>query len=352
MSDDGWQDFADGVRKAGETMAAATAALDAADRQDGQRALVRALNNLAGRLETDRDRPELVPFNGWRQKFFMDNPDYRYWITDLRDDRSYRIIGNVGQSVYQSVTVYSGTGIADAAAVARLDSASLGLDADGNFSITLSPSDFDGPGLTLPPGSSSVWVRYVHHGVDPADPGWCRIEALDADSAVAPPEPDLDRSLSRLGRTFAALPNVLEFAVAEDVAAPNAVRHWSAMAGGAAFTEPGIHYVRGAWQLGDDEALVLEGIPPACRHWNIVLYNRFLNSLDYRHRTVSHTGASVTLADGGYRFVLAARDPGMAGYDWLDTEGRNFGVFVMRFLHAAAPPELPAARRISLGELR
>ncbi|MGE2836277.1 DUF1214 domain-containing protein [Mycobacterium sp. SMC-4] len=351
MSDDSWQAFADGVRAAGEGMAEATADLDATDRADGQRALVCALNNLLGRLETNRDRPELVSFNGWRQKFFMDNPDYRYWITDIRDDRSYRIVGNVGESVYQSVTVYSGTSVADAAAVARLDRDGLGADAAGNFSITLSANDFDGLGLKLPAGSTSVWVRYVHQGTDPAEPGWCRIDSLDADSDVPGPR-NLDKALSRLGRTFAQLPKVLQFAVADDVAAPNAVRHWSAMAGGAAFTEPGIHYVRGAWELGDDEALILEGLPPACRHWNIVLYNRFLNSLDYRYRTVSRTGASVTLSDGGYRFSLAARDPGIAGYDWLDTEGRHFGVFVMRFLHAATPPELPVARRVSLGELR
>lgn len=349
MTDGGWQAFIDGLRTAGESMTAATAALDATDRADGQRALVRALNNLVGRLETDRDRPELVPFNGWRQKFFMDNPDYRYWITDIRDDRRYRIAGNVGASVYQSVTVYSGTGVADAAAVARLDSDSLGTDAAGNFAITLCADDFQGPGLRLPAGSASVWVRYVHQGPDPAEPGWCRIEVLDEDPGAAPSR-DLDKSLSRLGRTFSQLPKVFEFAVAEDAATPNTVRHWSAMAGGAAFTEPGIHYLRGAWRLGDDEALLIEGMPPACRHWNIVLYNRFLNSLDYRRRAVSRTDATAALTGGRYRFALASRDPGIDGYDWLDTEGRHFGVFVTRFLHAAAPPELPVARRIRLDE--
>ncbi|MGE2737869.1 DUF1214 domain-containing protein [Mycolicibacterium vaccae] len=350
MTDSGWQTFVDGLRAAGENMTSATAALDEVDRADGQRALVRAVNNLMGRLETDPDRPELVPFNGRRQKFFMDNPDYRYWITDIRDDRSYRITGNIGESVYQSVTVYSGTGVADAAAVARLDSDSMSVDDAGNFTITLSPRD---SGLRLPSGSSSVWVRYVHRGPDPGDPGWCRIEVVGDDPGPdVGASGDLERALKRVGRTVAALPQVLEFAVAEDVAAPNAARHWSAMAGGAAFTEPGIHYVRGAWSLGDDEALILEGLPPACRHWNIVLYNRFLNSLDHRHRTVSRTDASSTLTDGGYRFALAARDPGLAGYDWLDTEGRRFGVFVMRFLHADVPPELPVARRVRIGELR
>ncbi|OBB76798.1 DUF1214 domain-containing protein [Mycobacterium sp. 852014-52144_SCH5372336] len=342
MAGEGWRTLVDGMRTAGETLAEFTEGLDPSEQADGQRALTRALNNLLGRLEVDRDRPELVPFNGWREKFFMDNPDFRYWITDIRDNRTYRISGNVGDSVYQSITVYSGTGVADAAAVARLETGDLEIDSDGKFTATLAD---------LPPGSSSVWVRYAHHSSDPASPGWCHIEVLDADDT--PPSPtDLDRGLSRLGTVIANVTNVFELSTAADLKAPNGVRHWSAMAGGAAFTEPGIHYVRGAWQLADGEALVLEGSVPACRHWNIVLYNRFLNSLDHRHRTVTRTAASTTLTDGRFRFVLAAENPGVDGYDWLDTEGRPFGLFVLRFLHPVGEPELPTARRIRLEELR
>ncbi|KUI43123.1 hypothetical protein AU197_24145 [Mycobacterium sp. IS-1590] len=342
MAGDGWLALVDGMRVAGETLTESTKGLDPDEQADGQRALTRAVNNLLSRLEVDRDRPELVPFNGWRQKFFMDNPDFRYWITDIRDDRTYRISGNVGDSVYQSVTVYSGTGVADAAAVARVETGDLEIDSDGHFTATLAD---------LPPGSSSVWVRYAHLSSDPASPGWCHIDVLDAGDP--PPAPaDLNRALSRLGTVIANVPKVFEMSTAADVQAPNAVRHWSAMAGGAAFTEPGIHYVRGAWQLADGEALVLEGEVPACRHWNIVLYNRFLNSLDHRHRTVTRTAASTTLRDGRFRYVLAAEDPGVDGYDWLDTEGRPFGLFVLRFLRPDRDPELPAVRRIRLEELR
>lgn len=353
MTDDGWTALVDGMRAAGESLDAATAALDAAERADGRRALLRAVNNLLGRLEVDRDRPELMPFNGWREKFFMDNPDYRYWITDIRDDRSYRITGNIGQSVYQSITVYSGKGVGDAAAVARIDSDDLGVDADGDFGVTLATNDFGAaPGLTLPSGSTSLWVRYAHHGADPERPGWCRIETLDPPPAPAAVRTrTLDAGLSRIGAVIANVPQVFELSVAADAKEPNTVRRWSAMAGGAAFTEPGIDYLRGAWQLDEGEALLIEGVPPPCRHWNIVLYSRFLNSLDYGHRTVSRTGASSTLTDGRYRFVLAARDPGVRGYDWLDTEGRRFGLFVLRFLQPGAAPDLPQAQRIRLGDL-
>lgn len=337
----GWTRLIDGLRDAGQKLDELTAELDPRERADGYRALFRAMNNLTGRFESDTATPELIPFNGWRDKFFMDNPDYRYWITDIRDGRAYRIVGNVGESGYQSITLYSGT-VATAAAVARIDTDGLMIDDDGNFELA----------LDVPAGATSVWVRYIHDVVDPQRPGWCRIESLDPPAEAPTLDPaDLKRRLSQLGAFMAQIPTVYQFSVAEDLQAPNAVRRWSAMTGGAAFTEPGIDYVRGAWNLADGEALVIEGTVPPCRHWNIVLYSRFLNSLDYRHRVVCRTAATSTVTDGRFRFVLAERDPGVDGYDWLDTEGRAFGLFVMRFLQPVGEPELPSVRRVTVAEL-
>jgi hypothetical protein len=180
--------------------------------------------------------------------------------------------------------------------------------------------------------------------------GWCRIEPLDDPPPPPMADPDrLAKHLRRLGAVVAAVPQVVRGSTADDLAAPNAVRHWSEMTGGAAFTEPGIHYLRGAWALAPGEALVVEGPLPACRYWNVLLYSRVLNSLDHRHRTVSRTGATSTVVDGRYRFVLAAEDPGVG--DWLDTEGRPFGLLVMRFLHAEGEPELPTAEVVRLDDL-
>lgn len=340
-----WRAFVEGVRVAGEQLAAAPG-LDAVERADGFRALLRALNNQLGRFEVDRERPELVEFNGHRQKMFMDNPDFRYFVADIRDDRRYRIRGKRGGAVYLSVTVYASATRSETAAVARIDSDTIDFDPDGSFEVHLSPepdSD-DHNALGLPGGASAVWVRFFHDDVANDELGACRIEAC----APAPPEPPIDPSrlahrLRRLGSGMSVVPSVFEHAIREDLASPNEVRVWSEMVGGAAFTEPNIAYLRGSWSLGDDEMLVIEGAPPLCRYWNILLYSRFLNSLDFRSRRVSRTGATARLIDGRYRFVLAARDPGGPG-DWLDTEGRRVGLFVMRFLQPESPPPLPSVR--------
>jgi hypothetical protein len=333
----GCVDLAEGLLTASHRLAALTVKLDDIDREDGRQALSRALNNLLGRAEFDKDAPELVPFNGWGQKFFMDNPCYRYWITDIRGGADYRICGNIGDSVYQSITAYSGRGVADAVAELRIDRADLTVSATGDFDTV----------LTLPGAVTSLWVRYTHEVLTPPQPGWCRIERVGPHPGTPLHNPGHhDRELARVGGFIAHLPGLWEMATADDAKVPNSVRHWAAMAGGAAFTEPGVHYLRGSWQLEPGEALLIDGPAVACRNWNVVLYNRFLNSLDYRTRTVAHTSTTAPVSDGRYRFAIADRDPGIDGQHWLDTGGRRFGLFVLRFLQPESEPELPVVRRV------
>lgn len=348
-----WNDLVEGLRSAGERMAELTADLDPVEQADGYRALLRAFNNQLGRFEVDRERPELVPFNGWREKMFMDNPDYRYWVADIASGRSYRIVGTVGDAVHVSVTAYRSDGSLDAAATARIDSDSLHVDEAGRFEVIVAPErPMSGADwLPLPEDASVIWVRQFHNDVQHDELGWCTIEPVDDPGPSAPLDPErFARQLRRLGRGFGGVPELVDVAGRHDREHPNEVRHWREMTGGAAFTEPNIHYVRGSWELGSGEALVLEGDVPRCRTWNVLLYSRFLNSLDARSRTVSATAGSSRGSNGRYRVVISDRDPG-DGSDWLDTEGRSFGLFVFRFLQPVDEPALPTVRRCLISEL-
>ncbi len=339
-----WRAFVAGLGEAGERLARRTELLSPAERADGFRALLRALHNQLGRFEVDRERPELVPFNGGRQKFFMDNPDFLYWVADIRPDRRYRVHGTRGDAAFVSLTAYATSGITDSSAAARLDSDSLTFDGAGRFSVTLSAElPATGDWLQLPENASSVWVRQFYEDVRRDSLGTCAIEALDGGPPPAFIEPErFARHLAKLGPTMSRIAAVLGAAEQDERPRANQVRRWSEMQGGAAFTEPGIQYLRGAWELGPEQALVLEGDAVPCRYWNVLLYSRFLNSLDHRHRTVSLTGSRIPLRHGRYRLVLAARDPGVTG--WLDTEGRPFGLFVLRWLQPERTPPLPELR--------
>jgi hypothetical protein len=351
---DAWSALLEGLRSAGERLAADTEGLDDLERADGFRALVRALHNQLGRFEVERERPELVPFNGWRQKFFMDNPDFRYWVADIAADRRYRITGNRGAAAFMSITAYAGSGATEAGATGRLDSDAITFADDGGFEVLVGgerPAE-GGDWLPLPEGANALWVRQFHDDVRSDDLGRCEIEPVDPPPAPPPIDPGrFAHHLRRLGSTMAVVPTVFAAAAGADLADVNEIRHWSEMTGGAVYTEPGIHYLRGGWELGPGEALVLEGPVVPCRYWNVLLHSRFLNSLDHRHRSVSRTGATATIVDGRYRFVLAGEDPGAGAGDWLDTEGRPFGIVVLRWLHPEAPPALPTVRRCPLTEV-
>jgi hypothetical protein len=273
----------------------------------------------------------------------MDNPDFLYWVADIDPERRYRVRGNPGDAAYFSLTAYRSDDGA-AAAVERHGGDAIVREANGDYAVVVGGS---------PARASSVWVRHFHADVKRERVGWCAIEPLDAPRPPPVIEPErFAHQLKRLTKTIESLAPVFAASARADAKQPNTLRAWAEMTGGAVYTEPGIHYVRGGWQLGEGEALLIEGEAPRCRYWNILLYSRWLNSLDHRRRRVSATHATATLANGRYRFVLAAEDPGVAGADWLDTEGRPFGTVVMRFLQPASEPKLPTARRVRIAELR
>lgn len=352
-----WEALIDGMKRAEQSMIEQTRDLSDAERADGYRALVRALMNQLGRFEVDRASPELVPYNGWREKFFMDNPDFLYWVADIDDGHRYRIRGQVGDAKHTSITAYSAQGLADAKASARLDHDSLDLDAEGRFDVVAARERPEsGTWLPLPEGANSIWVRGFYEDVYEDRHGSVTIEPLDA--REPPPFIEAERfahRLNRLGRGMAGAAKGMAAAAAVDLARPNEVRVWEEMQGGAVFTEPEIFYQRGAWQLEAGQALVMDIQPVACRYWNAILYSRFLNSLDHRHRPVSLTGGRAKLReDGTVRIVLAATQPGVDAsgpINWLDTEGRPFGIFVLRWLKPDHPPELPKLRVVDLETL-
>jgi len=347
-----WQQLVAALSAAGERMDRATKDTASADeRADGFRALARALSNQLGRLEVDDAKPELVPFNLWRQKFYMDNPDYLYWVAEIAPGGCYRIEGCAEGAAFLSINVYAAAGL-QADTVARITSDDLVFDAGRRFSVTLggTKEEAEGAWLPLPANANMVWVRQFfdtpqHEGRD------CSITRLDSCTPTPMIEAErFTRRLSRLAGTLDMASRVIAKAGASETER-NSVREWSEMQGGAVFTEPGIHYQRGAWELAPDEALVIEGRVVQARHWSALLYSRYLNSLDARNRRVSITGKHVAAdAEGRFRLVLAAKDPGTP--NWLDTEGRSFGIFVIRWLQPETAPLLPTARVVKLSDLR
>jgi hypothetical protein len=90
-----------------------------------------------------------------------------------------------------------------------------------------------------------------------------------------------------------------------------------------------LFYAMCPYLLGPDDALVMAGRLPACRFANVMLWNMHMQTLEYRHHRTSLNRAQMqTSADGGFRVVVAHRDPGVP--NWIDAEGRPSGLVFWR----------------------
>ena len=83
--------------------------------------------------------------------------------------------------------------------------------------------------------------------------------------------------------------------------------------------------------IGPDQALILTGRWPDCRCANVSLWNRHMQTYDFSNRSVSLNRRQTQLEpDGRFRMILSHQDPGVP--NWLDTEGRPFGLVFWRFM--------------------
>ena len=104
------------------------------------------------------------------------------------------------------------------------------------------------------------------------------------------------------------------------------------------------------YELGPDDALVIEGQFPPCRFASIALWNRYLQTLDYRHHRVSLNRAQLQLeADGSFVVVVAEQDPGVP--NWIETTGERTGTIFVRVIFAEAAVTPLTTRVVRSAEL-
>ena len=113
------------------------------------------------------------------------------------------------------------------------------------------------------------------------------------------------------------------------------------------FKDPQIKWHQAYFDLAENEALVVEVMPPECQYWMIALHNHWMETLDYVHHQSTLNCHSATLEpDGSVRFVVADRDPGVP--NWLDTAGHRRGTVGVRWVGPDVVDVLPATRVVTL----
>jgi hypothetical protein len=334
------------------------------DLPDGVRSVANVLEGgLTLMFESDPERPFFRPIVTRTRKMLGDNPDALYYTAPVRSDLGYRVTGNRAGSAYLSFTVETDTaeGGYSSQTAGVLRDRDFDIADDGSFELFFGGEPRPRNWLELPRGASELLVRYYFEEQLPAaaDPNRHVPLVIETLAPVGPPPRQDDSAVAAGVRRAARFlrsrtleqPKPGEREQPTWVSTTPNVFPPPELPGNFAFAAADAAYSMAPYALAPDEALVITGRWPICQFANVALWNRYLQTFDYAHRPVSRNRANTTLEpDGSFRMVIAHDDPGVA--NWIDTEGRPFGMVFWRFFMPEGEIRPLEAAVVKLADLR
>ena len=316
-------------------------------------------------FEADPDHPRLASIVSPARKLQGDNPDAIYHYARISGSRSYRIFGRVDAECYTSFTIHGRApdGALAGPLLGDVNDRQFQIEPDGSYSLTLSATQQPGNWLRLDPDAYCIVVRsYFQLGTSAQNDMdvAVRIE-IETIEDLDPPPPLSDEVFSErmregieflrqttLGQSLPGTPSSVPFVSQEAnvLPVPFSFRDSGLPVPGAA----DIFYAMGRWRLDPEEALVMTGILPSCPFANVMLWNRHMQTLEYRSRRSSLNQSQIQLEpDGRYRIVIAHTDPGVP--NWLDCEGHHSGTIFWRFLLPETDPTRTECEVLPISEV-
>ncbi|WNG89535.1 DUF1214 domain-containing protein [Mycobacterium sp. ITM-2016-00317] len=300
----------------------------------------------------------LTPFRPDR-RWGGDNTDcyYGYAVVDPR--RTYRVSGRPNDSVMYSVTVYNEPepGAWPNRTVGLLYDVDMPLDGDGRFACLLGPhrpAGYQGPFIELSPDARGIITRDYHEHPDTGARVQWDIEVVDhAGLPVVPLKSDADLSKSlraslRFAQDMYALtPLILaerqpvELADGQSLSVNTLAPPYRAGGATYGYSMQDACYCLGGFSLQPGEALVITAEHPACRFWNLTLWNQYMAALDVEYgRAGLNSGSAVPNSDGTVTIVISMEQ--LDHPNAISTKGHPEGLMSFRWFLADDLPAHPA----------
>ena len=358
VSGESWNEFCDTLKAAGAAMSFPGTPRDPFNQAEGYRYLSRlARAGLTAFIEhADTNAPVLHRVVDETTKLGADNPDNFYQTAALDGTYEYKIIGQRNTIAYLSFGTQSGNygqgrGLPP---TGHIESNQIETDEDGCFELLVSRKPQSGNWLPMTSETGTLVVRQTFLDRDVETPADLRIERINCPEDERRPSAwtarKLDEGLKNAGALTAGAPLLFAKWARDFKKHSNQLPMFDPQVSLAAGGDPNITYYHSHWEIAQDEALVIEVMPPECEHWNFQLNNYWMESLDYRYHQI-HTNKHLARLedDDSVRLVVAHENPGLP--NWLETAGHTSGTMCFRWVRAKEHPQ-PRTRLVKLSSLR
>jgi len=361
----GWDELIDAMRDLPGRMLAKLPAAARSDPQMQQEIGRLALAALAActidALGSDGDHPSFVPQINHILNIGQPNADTSYRSARITPGGTYRLRGRRG-SLRMVRIAQSGPPPAHTTpgqpnlGPQRIDHDvnALRCTADGCFDVILSPSrptGYEGDWWPLQPTANRLLLRMVSADWGKEIEPTFSIERLDAPvQRPSPPAAELERRLRALPSATAFIAQMFVDHVQRlrDEGFINKLKVFDvSQLGGLA----GQFYYEGAYDLRDDEALIIEAkVPEKCLYRSLILTNDLYETTDwYNNQSSLNDTQALPDRDGILRVVVCALDPGVP--NWLDTAGYQTGVVQGRWAECDTQP-IPSVVKVAWADVR
>jgi hypothetical protein len=350
-----WREFCDLLADAGESILAEGNPDDPLDRAEGFRMLTRLLRgSLETYLEHKRpDFPQLICTCHETIKIVGENPDNHYLGASLDGKYDYRIWGTRGDAKWISFNLFSGGGFGGGGpgTGATLHEEQMQIEPDGSFEVVISQREHPGNWLRAEADTGSLAIRQTFLDKRRQEHADLHIERIGADGVPAPLSPhELHDALVIVGHYVKIVAGIGAQWAVRQAQWPNVFTDEAEDDFTDKFKDPQIKWHQAYFDIAEDEALVVEVMPPECEYWMIALHNHWMETLDYvNHQSTLNCHSAQLEADGSVRFVVAHRDPGVG--NWLDTAGHRRGTVGVRWVGPDVIDVLPSTRVVKIESL-